>query len=96
MFYQLYEMNHAVMAPWRATADAMRLAFGNPLNPLSHTIIGRTVSAGFEVFERSTRRYGKPQFGFATTMIDGSPVKVTEEISWSTILMSTRGSLLVL
>jgi poly(3-hydroxybutyrate) depolymerase len=83
MFYQLYEMNHAVMAPWRATADAMRLAFGNPLNPLSHTVIGRTVAASFEVFERSTRRYGKPQFGLATTMIDGSPVKVTEEITWS-------------
>ncbi|MBE1438926.1 poly(3-hydroxybutyrate) depolymerase [Agrobacterium vitis] len=71
------------MAPWRATADAMRLAFGNPLNPLSHTVIGRTVSAGLEVFERSTRRYGKPQFGLATTMIDGSPVTVTEEIIWS-------------
>lgn len=83
MFYQLYEMNHAAMAPLRATADAMRLAFGSPLNPLSHTIIGRTLTASLEVFERSTRRYGKPQFGLPTTMIDGSPVSVTEEITWS-------------
>lgn len=29
MFYQLYEMNHAMMAPWRTAADAMRLAFSN-------------------------------------------------------------------
>lgn len=83
MFYQLYEMNHAAMAPLRATVDAMRLAFNSPFNPLSQTVIGRTVSASLEVFERSTRRYGKPQFGLATTVIDGSPVTVTEETSWS-------------
>ncbi|MBB4008974.1 polyhydroxyalkanoate depolymerase [Allorhizobium taibaishanense] len=83
MFYQLYEMNHAAMAPFRATADAMRLAFRNPLNPLSHTVIGRTMAAGFEVFERSTRRYGKPEFGLPTTVIDGSPVTITEEVTWS-------------
>ncbi|MCE6076302.1 polyhydroxyalkanoate depolymerase [Agrobacterium vitis] len=83
MFYQLYEMNHAAMAPLRATADAMRLAFRNPLNPLTHTVIGRTMAAGFEVIERNTRRYGKPEFGLPTTVIDGSPVKITEEVTWS-------------
>ncbi|BCH57727.1 esterase [Agrobacterium vitis] len=83
MFYQLYEMNHAAMAPLRATADAMRLAFRNPLNPLTHTVIGRTMAAGFEVIERSTRHYGKPEFGLPTTVIDGSPVKITEEVTWS-------------
>ena len=35
MFYQLYELNHAMMAPWRAAADAMRLAYANPLNPFA-------------------------------------------------------------
>ena len=59
MFYQLYELNHAVMAPFRATADAMNLAWKNPLNPWSHTVVGRSFSAGFEVFERVTRRYTK-------------------------------------
>ncbi|MBF2717755.1 polyhydroxyalkanoate depolymerase [Agrobacterium vitis] len=83
MFYQLYEMNHAAMAPLRATADAMRLAFRNPLNPLTHTVIGRTMAAGFEVIERNTRRYGKPEFGLPTTVVDGSPVKITEEVTWS-------------
>ncbi|GEO86581.1 MULTISPECIES: polyhydroxyalkanoate depolymerase [Alphaproteobacteria] len=82
MFYQLYEMNHAAMAPFRATADAMRLAYSNPLNPLTHTVMGRTLAAGFEVFERVTRRYGKPEFGLATTTVDGQTVAVREEIVW--------------
>ncbi|MCM2476688.1 polyhydroxyalkanoate depolymerase [Rhizobium sp. CG5] len=82
MFYQLYEMNHAVMAPFRATADAMRLAYGNPLNPLTHTVVGRTMAAGFEVFERATRRYGKPSFDLPTTQIAGQTVAIREEIIW--------------
>ena len=52
MYYQLYELNHAMMAPWRAVADHMRLAYSNPLNPLSHTCFGRTMAAGLEVLER--------------------------------------------
>lgn len=82
MFYQLYEMNHAAMAPYRATADAMRLAYQNPLNPFSQTIFGRSMAAGLEVFERVTRRYGKPEFGLPTTEINGRTIGVREEIVW--------------
>ncbi len=82
MFYQLYEMNHAMMAPWRTAADAMRLAFSNPMNPVSHTYFGRAAAAGLEVFERATRRYGKPEFGLPETEIDGHPVPVRERIVW--------------
>ncbi|QKV19499.1 polyhydroxyalkanoate depolymerase [Oricola thermophila] len=83
MFYQLYEMNHAMMQPWRAAADAVRLFYRNPLNPLSETAMGRTAAAWCEVFERSTRRYGKPAFGLAQTEIDGEAVDVHEKIVWS-------------
>lgn len=82
MFYQLYELNHAMMAPWRAAADAMRLAYANPLNPLSHTYMGRAAAAGLEVFERSTRRYGKPEFGLHDTIVDDASVDVHERIVW--------------
>ncbi len=82
MFYQLYEMNHAMMAPWRTAADAMRLAFSNPMNPLSHTYFGRAAAAGLEVFERATRRYGKPEFGLPETIIGEQPVPVREKIVW--------------
>ena len=82
MFYQFYELNHAALAPFRAAADMMRLAYANPLNPLSHTMLGRTLTASLEVFERTTRRYGKPEFGLHETTIDGKAVSVHEKIVW--------------
>ncbi|MBP1847189.1 poly(3-hydroxybutyrate) depolymerase [Rhizobium petrolearium] len=82
MFYQFYEMNHAAMVPFRAAADAMRFFYSNPLNPLSQTTVGRTLSASLEVFERVTRRYGKPEFGLPQTTVDGRKVAVSEEIVW--------------
>jgi poly(3-hydroxybutyrate) depolymerase len=82
MFYQLYEMNHAAAAPLRAAADVMKFFYGNPLNPLSYTEFGRTVSASMELFERITRRYAKPEFALPTTTVDGQLVSVTEEIVW--------------
>ncbi|PDS79395.1 polyhydroxyalkanoate depolymerase [Rhizobium sp. L43] len=83
MFYQLYELNHAAMAPFRAAADIMRFAYANPLNPFSHTPFGRTITASLEMFERTTRRYGKPEFGLKQTMIGDQPVSVREEVVWS-------------
>ena len=44
-YYQFYEMNHAAMGPFRAAADAARLYFKNPLNPLSQTPFGRSMAA---------------------------------------------------
>lgn len=54
--------------------------YRNPWNPLSHTQAGRSVAAGAEVFERVTRRFGKPEFELPETVIDGQPVAVTEDI----------------
>lgn len=90
MFYQMYEFNHAAMAPWRAAAEAMRMAYKNPFNPLSHTAYGRAVAAGFEVFERATRRYGKPEFGLDHTVINGEEVSVHETTVWSKPFCSLR------
>jgi len=83
LFYQLYELNHAAMAPFRAAADIMRFAYANPLNPFSHTPLGRTMAASLEMFERTTRRYGKPEFGLKQTTIGDRMVSVREEIVWS-------------
>ena len=82
MFYHLYELNHAFMQPWRAAIDATKLAYQNPLNPVSKTPAGRTVAAWCEVFERSTRRYAKPEFGLDRTVINGEEVRVHEKIVW--------------
>ncbi len=82
MFYQLYEMNHAAVQPFRAYADAVRLLYSNPLNPFSHTPWGRSIAAGAELFERSTRRYGKPEFGLTKTLVDWKSVPVSEQVVW--------------
>lgn len=82
MFYQLYEMNHAALQPARAYADAIRLFYSNPLNPFSHTQVGRSVAAMAELFERTTRRYGKPEFGLKTTTVDWKTVAVNEKVVW--------------
>ena len=83
MFYQLYELNHAALAPYRAFADIMRMAYANPLNPISQTPWGRTMAASLEMFERTTRRYGKPSFDLNDTVIGDRKVAVREEIVWS-------------
>ncbi|MDX5595075.1 polyhydroxyalkanoate depolymerase [Pseudovibrio sp. SPO723] len=80
MFYQLYELNHAMMSPVRAAADATKIYFQNPLNPFTHTQMGRTVAASCELLERVTRRYGKPEFGLDTTLVSGQRVDVLEEV----------------
>ncbi|MEZ2331502.1 polyhydroxyalkanoate depolymerase [Mesorhizobium sp. RCC_202] len=83
MFYQLYELNHAALQPARLYADTVRLFYSNPLNPISHTAFGRSVAATAELFERTTRRYGKPQFGLDKTVVDWKSVDVSEKTVWS-------------
>jgi poly(3-hydroxybutyrate) depolymerase len=82
MFYQLYELNHAALQPYRALADATRLFYSNPLNPLSRTALGRSLAAAAELFERTTRRYSKPSFGLTETVVDWKPVAVEERTVW--------------
>jgi len=61
--YWLYEMGQAALNPSRAVADATRLFFKNPANPFAHTTYGKSIAAAAEVFERSTRRYRRPEWG---------------------------------
>jgi poly(3-hydroxybutyrate) depolymerase len=78
----MYEFNHAALAPWRAMADAAKAAFQSPFNPLAETPFGRSVAATAELFERTTRRYGKPEFGLHETVVDGRAVPVSEHVVW--------------
>jgi poly(3-hydroxybutyrate) depolymerase len=82
LLYHWYELSHAAVGPARAAADSYRLFFTNPFNPLTHTAIGRHAAAACEVFERTTRRYLKPQFGLATATVAGAEVAVAEEVVW--------------
>lgn len=80
--YHWYEATHAMLSPYRAMADATRLALSNPVNPWTHTPVGRQMAAAAELFERTTRRYGKPVFDLPDTLVGGERVPVTEEIAW--------------
>lgn len=82
VLYHWYELGQAAFAPARVAADTYRLLFSNPLNPLTHTAVGRSASAACEVFERTTRRYLKPSFGITRTTVDNRDVAVREELVW--------------
>ena len=43
--YWFYEMGHAALNPSRAFADATKLFFKNPANPLAHTAYGKSMAA---------------------------------------------------
>ncbi len=80
--YQLHEMAYLALAPARAASDLTRVWFKNPINPLAHTQVGRNLAASAELFERLTRRYGKPAFDITTTTVAGRNVPVHEEVIW--------------
>ena len=80
--YWLYELSHAALNPARAVADATRLAFRNPINPLYSTSFGKSVVAAAELFERSTRRYGRPDWRISSTLVGGERVPVRIESVW--------------
>ena len=79
MLYHLYELNQAALHPARATAEAYRMLWRNPLNPASHTVMGRGAAAALELFERSTRRYRKPEWEIDSVMSHGRTVSVRPE-----------------
>ncbi|BBF94542.1 polyhydroxyalkanoate depolymerase [Blastochloris tepida] len=81
-YYHLFELTHAALSPYRAAADVARLYFKSPINPLSQTPVGKTIAASCEMFERMTRRYGKPEWGLETTEINGQTVPVRIQSVW--------------
>ena len=89
MLYQVYEMNHAAMMPLRMMADASLAFWNNESNPLGRTYVGRAASASLQMFERMTRRYGKPDFEIFSTVIGTEDVEVKQE----TILTKPFGRL---
>ena len=82
MLYHWYELGHAAAWPGRAAAEVW-LQFFNPLNPLTHTPLGRSTAAGCELYERATRRYTKPKFGIHEIKAAAGTLKVREETVWT-------------
>jgi poly(3-hydroxybutyrate) depolymerase len=80
--YWMYEWGQAALTPSRAMADATKLYFRNPLNPFAQTTFGKSMAAAAEVYERATRRYAKPDWGIASTLVGGERVPVHVSTVW--------------
>jgi len=82
MLYQAYELGRAALTPYRFTAQMYQRMLNTPGNMFAETLAGRSMAAALDVFETSTRRYGKPNFEIEEIAINGQPVPVTEEVVW--------------
>src|SRR6266568_811498 len=80
--YHWHEMQLAALQPIRAAAGVTQRIFRSSTNPLAHTVWGKSIAAGCELLERTTRRYGKPDWGIGATLIGGEPVAVTPRVVW--------------
>jgi len=80
--YWMYETGQASLNPARAVFDATKILFENPLNPWSHTQVGKSVAASCELFDRITRRYGKPEWGLTHTEVEGHRVPIAIRSVW--------------
>ncbi len=80
MLYHAYEMAHACLTPLRAQSQIVNAICGSQISPLAYTPGGRCLSAACEVFDRLTRRYGRPSFGIDQVMLHGLPVPVRQEV----------------
>ncbi|ABD85931.1 polyhydroxyalkanoate depolymerase [Rhodopseudomonas palustris] len=80
--YWFYELAHASLNPARAFGDVTKIMFQNPLNPWTHTELGKSIAAACEVFERTTRRYAKPEWGLDSTEVLGVRTPIEIESVW--------------
>jgi len=82
MLYMMYEMNHAAIAPLRMAAKYGHHFWTNTTNPVADTELARSYAASLGMFERLTRRYGKPEFAITSTEVDGKACAVQENCVW--------------
>jgi poly(3-hydroxybutyrate) depolymerase len=86
MLYQFYEMQHAAMAPFRLAAKAGAEFWLNTPHPLAQSLaqshFGKQAKASLDMFERMTRRFGKPGFGIDHTIIKDDLVAIDEHVVW--------------
>ena len=68
------------MSPVRAATQGLKLTLNSPFNLMGNTLWGRQTAAACDLFEGLTRRYGKPEFGIAETLIGDELASVGEEI----------------
>ena len=80
MLYSLIETHRHQISPWRLFAKYNKELHGNPWNPYAYTTFGRSIAASYELFERVTRQYNKPEFNIADIQVDNQWVPVRQRV----------------
>ncbi len=82
MLYTLHEAAYYAATPMRAAARLTRDWWSSPLNPARNSTLGRSLSAGADLYENVTRRYGKPDWHIDEIQVNGHPVRVRQTVVW--------------
>ncbi len=77
MLYTAYEFGRHILRPWRTAAQMGTNFWQSPLNPASHSWVGRNAAASLAVFESVTRHYTKPEWQLETTTVNGHTIDIT-------------------
>ena len=80
MLYDAYELGRTWLTGASTAARIGADWWGNPANPFAYTGAGEVAAAALDVFAHAAAPRGKPEFGFASTLVDGRPVPVIEVI----------------
>jgi poly(3-hydroxybutyrate) depolymerase len=80
MLYNAYDFGKGWFASASAAARLGSDWLSNPVNPLAYTGAGEAAAAALDVFSHAAAPRGKPEFGLASTLIDGRSVPVSEAI----------------
>lgn len=73
-------MRYFYTTPMRLLLDKAREWNLSPMNPVSYSEFAKSFDASFQLIERITRQYPKPQFGITKSVVGNTKVKVFEEI----------------
>jgi poly(3-hydroxybutyrate) depolymerase len=79
LLYHTYELAHAALSPLKAFSQAAQYTCSSMYNPLAYTPVGKSMAAAFELFNRATKRYDKPEWGIDSIDVDGDTVMIDEE-----------------
>jgi len=79
MLYQLYETNRAWLSPFSEFAHAASKLYSNPSSPMAALPQATRMAAGFDLINRLTKEYEKPEFGIKAVEVSGTEVVIQEQ-----------------
>lgn len=79
MLYDIHELQHAALEPWRLLAKSGVTTFGHSLSPMAYVPHAKNIAASFELMLRLTQRYTRPDFGIREVLKGKETISITEK-----------------